>query len=381
MICKTIGSQIFGLQFIVSQINICIPLPQVVNLYIFINQMHNQNRNSGLFDREREAIRIFMKNLGQKYPDRDFETDACIFKAGNEEWLFTTDEFSSEDNFRSSNGPVLGWNLAAATLSDILAAGGIPVFYGHSVTIQHDWDESFIEGLSNGVSHCLAEAGAEFLGGDLGMSDHWRYTGTAIGRKLTNLSRKGAKEGDVVFMTGVPGAGNLEAALKLYSEYKSLKPLLGMVNVTFPLRIKEAVLVRKYANCCIDSSDGLFRALRDLARISHKGFLVSSIPYHSQGQFACKLLGKPVEILFLGECGEYELVFTVSGEREKEFLNEARSGGLEFSKLGYITEEKQLIRNNHKTIDLSGYSIFARNYENVEDYIREVVHFIEDGSG
>jgi thiamine-monophosphate kinase len=342
--------------------------------------MYDQNRFKGLFDKEREAILIFMDNLGQKEPDHYFETDSSVFKVGEEEWLFTTDEFSTEDNFRSSDGPVLGWNLAAATISDILAAGGIPAFYGHSVTIQNDWDNRFIEGLSKGISRCLHEAGAAFLGGDLGMSDHWRYTGTAIGRKLTSLSRKGAKEGDVIFMTGHAGAGNLEAALKLYSEYKTLKPLLGMVSVKFPLRIKEAALVRKYANCCIDSSDGLFRALKDLARISRTGFEVASIPYLSQGQLACMLLGKPVEILFLGECGEYELVFTVSGQREKEFLTEARAGGLEFSKLGHITEEKQLIRNNHKTIDLSGYSIFARNYENVEDYIREVVHFIEDGS-
>ena len=334
-----------------------------------------------MFDKEREAIRIFMKSLVQKFPDQDFETDACTFRAGEQEWLFTTDEFSAEDNFRSSNGSVLGWNLAAATISDILAAGGVPLFYGHSVTIQYDWDERFIDGLSNGISNCLRESGAEFLGGDLGMSDLWRYTGTAIGRKLASLSRKGAEEGDVVYMTGVPGAGNLEAALKLYSEYKPLKPFLGMVTVTFPLRIKEAALIRKFANCCIDSSDGLFRALMDLTRISQKGFMVSNIPYQSQGQFACKLLGKPVEILFLGECGEYELVFTVSKDREAAFLAEARTNGLEFSKLGLITAEKQIIQNNHKLIDLSGYSIFARNYENVEDYIREVVHFIEDGSG
>lgn len=341
--------------------------------------MPDKNRRNGLFDRERDAIRIFMRNLGQKNPDPNFETDACDFRIGGEEWLFTTDDFSAEDNFRSMNGSVLGWNLAAATLSDIFAAGGTPVFYGHSVTIQHDWDDRFVNGLSNGIARCLKEAGADFLGGDLGMSDQWRYTGIAFGRKLANLSRNGAKEGDVVYMTGVAGGGNLEAALKLYSEYKTLKPLLGLVNVTFPVRMKEAALVRKYANCCIDSSDGLFRALQDISRISNKGFLINNIPYQLQGQLACKLLGKPLEILFLGECGEYELVFTISKDREEDFLAEARTERLEFSNLGIITAEKQFIRNSQKTLDLSGYSIFARNYENVEEYIHEVVHFIENG--
>jgi thiamine-monophosphate kinase len=322
-----------------------------------------------------------MKNLGKEFSDPDFETDACTFRMGHEDWLFSTDEFSAEDNFRSHNASALGWNVAAATISDILAAGGIPVFYGHTVTMQEDWDESFINAFSSSVARCLDEAGAVFLGGDLGMSDKWRYTGIAMGKKLANLSRRGAKEGDIIYMTGNTGSGNLEAALKLYSDITALKPLLNMVHVSFPLRINEAVLVRKYANCCIDSSDGLFRALLDLARISEKGFRIDNIPYHRQGLMACKLLGKPEEMLFLGECGEYELVFTIPAESENGFLSEARAQSLVFTRLGLIAgDEKKILQNGKKSLDLTGYSLFARNYKEVKDYIGEVVQFIKDES-
>ena len=332
-------------------------------------------------DKERNAIRIFMKNLGTTFPDPDFETDASTFLAGEEKLLFSTDEFSAEDNFRSHNAHALGWNVAAATISDILAAGGIPHFYGHSVTIQDDWDDHYLDLFSDGIAGCLAAAGAEFIGGDLGMSDTWRYTGIAIGKKLAGLSRRGAKTGDLIYMTGNVGAGNLEAALKLYSDIKSLKTLLNIVHVNFPLRIKEATLVRKYANCCIDSSDGVFRALLDLSRISCQGFMVSDIAYHHQGLLACKLLGKPQEILFFGECGEYELVFTVPPGSEPGLLSEAHAQHLIFRKLGVITDEKKMILRNGKRItDLTGYSIFARDYRDVKEYIREVVQFIEDGS-
>ncbi len=328
-------------------------------------------------DKERNIISLLMRNLGNAYPDPDFETDACPFRIGDEKLLFSTDEFSVEDNFRSHDAYTLGWNMTAATMSDILAAGGVPMFYGHSVTIQVGWDNSYLDKFSKGIAGCLEVAGARFLGGDLGMSDKWCYTGIAIGRQLVSLNRRGAKEGDIIFMTGQVGAGNLEAALKLYSDKKSLKPILNKVNVTFPLRLNEASLVRKFANSCIDSSDGLLRALLDLSRISQKGFRINNIPYDQQGLIACKFLGKPEELLFMGECGEYELVFTVSPEREYELLSEARSGNIAIKKLGFITDdEKMILQQGKKTIDLTGYNLFARNYKDVKEYIDELVQFI-----
>jgi thiamine-monophosphate kinase len=333
-------------------------------------------------DRERDAIRIFMKNLGNRFADPEFETDACTFKIGGEQWLFSTDEFSAEDNFRSNRAYDLGWNVAAATISDILAAGGLPVFYAHAVTLQNDWDEPYIEDFSKGIAKCLETTGAEFLGGDMGMSGSWKYTGIAIGKKTADLNRNGAREGDLIYMTGQAGAGNLEAALMLYSGRMLLKPMLDMVEVVFPVRIKESALVRKYANCCIDSSDGVFRALQDISRISRMGFRASQIPYHSKGQVACKLLSKPEEMLFLGECGEYELVFTISPQQEKEFLEEARSVNLEFARIGVITGEPgQYLVNGIRTLDLTGYSLFARNYEDVNQYITDVIQFIKNGYG
>lgn len=330
-------------------------------------------------DKERNAIRIFMKNLGEEFSDQEFETDASSFTASNGNYLFSTDEFSDEDNFRSHNASSLGWNVSAATISDILAAGGLPLFYGHSVTIQDNWDDHFINNFSKGIARCLSHAGAVFIGGDLGMSDIWRYTGIAIGKKEAGLSRRGATAGDLIYMTGNVGAGNLEAALRLYSSSPSLKALLNMVNVNFPLRIKEAALIRKYAHCCIDSSDGVFRALSDLTRISGQGFILNDITYHPQGLLACKLLGKPEEILFLGECGEYELVFTIPLESENKFLTDAKEQGLLYRKLGAVTSDKKLIlQNGKKSIDFSGYKLFARNYRDVKEYISELSKFIED---
>lgn len=343
---------------------------------------NGNNLKSASPDRERDSIKLFTKNLCPGNPVPVFEIDASAFRIGNEEFLFSTDEFSCEDNFRSHNPVALGWNVAAATMSDILAAGGVPYLFAHSVTIQYDWDDLYLDHFSKGIASCLKTADAQFLGGDLGMSDKWKYTGIAIGKKLAGLTRKGAKEGDLIYVTGRIGSGNLEAALDLYSEIKPLKPLLAMIDIRFPLRLQEAVLVRKYANCCIDSSDGLFRALLDLAGNGRVGFHVDQVPYHQQGQLACRVLGKPTEILFLGECGEYELVFTISPEREPDFLRESVENKLHFTKIGTITGEERYTYNfNGKALELTAYSIFARNFQDVHEYIREVTHFIEQCYG
>jgi thiamine-monophosphate kinase len=331
-------------------------------------------------DRERDLIRIFMDNLGGPNPGHIFESDAQTFRIRDDSFLFTTDEFSCEDNFRSHNPASLGWNLAAATISDIYAAGGTPLFYGHSVTVQQDWDAGYIDRFSKGIASCLEEAGASFLGGDLGIGDKWKYTGIAIGHGEVPISRFGARAGDLIYSTGTIGSGNLEAALMLYSENKVLRPFLGMIDVRFPLRSKEASLIRKFASCCIDSSDGLMRALLDLTGLSGTGFRIDHIPYHRQGKMACHALGKPEEILFLGECGEYELVFTVSPEKETPFLQEAMAGNLSFNRLGAVTGELELIyHHGDRMLNLTGYSLFARNFKDVHQYIGEVISFIRNG--
>ena len=117
----------------------------------------------------------------------------------------------------------------------------------------------------------------------------------------------------------------------------------------------------------------------DFSRINHTGFIISNVPYCREGLLACKLLNKPKELLFLGECGEYELVFTIPNEKEEEFLADARHKKVSFSKLGYIISESRMAYNDDRTtIDLTGYDLFARNYPDVEEYIDRLVQFVYD---
>ena len=143
------------------------------------------------------------------------------------------------------------------------------------------------------------------------------------------------------------------------------------------MRTKEAELIKKYSACCIDTSDGVFNALGTISEVSRTGFVVDNLPYVKSGLLLAKTLNLPKEMLFLGECGEYELLFTLSKEREEEFHRAAREQKLTFYKLGEVREQGlQSLRGREREIDLSTYTLRARDYTNPKDYLRNVLDFL-----
>jgi len=334
-------------------------------------------------DREREIIRIMLDTFtggetpGQPY----FSSDAEHFRFSGRECLFTTDEFSEEDLFRDHDLSTLGWNLAVATISDIYAAGGTPLFFGHSLSVPPGWSNIQIRDLSNGIASCLNQNGILFIGGDLGFSAHWHYTGIVLGEVQQPLSRLGARAGDLIYITGTIGNGNLEAALKLYSAHPALKHLLNHFTIRFPLRKAEAELIRNIARCCIDTSDGVLKALQTIAELNRVGFVAGNLPYSPEGLIATRLLGKPKELLFMGESGEYELLFTVSPDMEPVLFKEAEQKKLVFHKIGHITASPDLLlEKKGRILDLQKFRFCARDYPDVASYLDKLVNTLKDES-
>jgi len=306
-----------------------------------------------------------------------FESDAEVIDFNNTKILFSTDDFSAEDFFREVHPFQLGKNLATATISDILASGGIPLFYAHSMVIPSDWKEDFILDVSRGIAKIIEITKANFIGGDFGNSNEWRYTGIVIGEALTPLSRKGAKNGDAVYLTGKVGAGNLEAALFMYSEKALIGKLIKNFKTEFHCRVNESELIRNYATSCIDSSDGIFNAINTISSINKCGFYLENIPILKEASIACKIIGKPEELLILGECGEYELLFTVDKNNIEAFEKEIKSSGFEINRIGTITDVdiKKIISKN-KEIKLNNFDISARAFNSTKEYLSTLTDFV-----
>lgn len=332
-------------------------------------------------DKEKEFITIIDKhmprNKGQL--NRLFEADAEIIEFNGQRLLYNIDDFSEEDLLRDEDPYVLGWNMAVGSISDILASGGRPCYYAHSLVVQDSWSPEYMEGLAQGIAGVLKETGTAFLGGDMGVSPKWRYTGSVIGvLEGPPLLRSNAKVGEGIFVTGQIGVGNVEAALKLYSGKQLLKQLGKNRKNLFQLRAKEAELIRKYSRCCIDTSDGVFNALQAVAEMSGTGFIIEELPYVKSGLLLAKALGIAKELLFLGECGEYELLFTLNRETQEEFSKEARKKKLSFQRIGQVTaKDTRLLLKKGREINLTNYALRARDFPDPQEYLREALEFLK----
>ncbi|MDX8340333.1 AIR synthase related protein [Draconibacterium sp. IB214405] len=322
---------------------------------------------------EENIISLISEQLprSKKQLNELFQSDAEILKKKNGFMLFSVDDFSKEDHFRATDPFQLGKNLAVATLSDIFASGGVPQYFSHSVALNPaKWDNSYLIELSRGVAEILMETGAAFIGGDLGTSDEWHYTGIAIGHSDKPLMRKKTAPGELIYMTGNCGTGNLEAALQLFD-------LDSDITTQFELRHKEARLIQEFATTCIDSSDGIVNALRTISSLNNIGFLIDRLnPDPIASAFMAKLK-LPEELLFLGECGEYELVFTIKPEDEKTFLSEAESRELNFAKIGTIQEEKKVLLSGSAHYDLSDFNIGGRDFADPKEYIFALTKYLQ----
>ncbi len=314
--------------------------------------------------------------------NRFFESDAELLEPPAGKLLFTTDEFSPEDFFMDEDPELLGWNLACCTISDVLASGGDPAYYAHALTLSSAWDRDYVVRFSKGIAGALERAGAGFIGGDLGLAPRWKYTGICLGSAVSPVTRRGAGAGDRIYMTGRVGAGNLMAAHRLFAGGTEQLLPGTTAGIRFAMRTEEARIMRLHATSCIDTSDGVLNALNTIADINGLGYSVASLPYLEEGVVLCHAIGRPGTFLFAGECGEYELLFTINRDSEKEFLNQTRTSKLQFAYLGAMTEAPgRYLEEGGKVLRLNDFNISARGYDRIEDYLNDLTKFIFHAKG
>ncbi len=298
--------------------------------------------------------------------NRCFESDSEIIKDNDSYLLCTIDEFSKDDYFGESDPALLGKNLASASLTDIYASGGDPLWIMHSLTASSKWSEKYIVNLNKAMSGVYKEHNVYMIGGDFSIDCDWRFTSSVIGKTVKPIMRSGANHGDIIFISRKIGGCNVNAAVQ------SLKlPLLNKVtSFRVELDYKQIKIMQKFASSCTDTSDGFLHAIKSLCDAGDHGCELTDIPLVSGSNIIEKLSGYSRYLLAFAEAGEYAFCFTVPKSRYDEFINEARSEKVKFYEVGAVVEQKtKRITNEHFTIDFTGYSFSARDYKNMKDYI------------
>jgi thiamine-monophosphate kinase len=142
--------------------------------------------------------------------------DGAVVKINEGLTILSTDMAVENIHFRRawSTSQEIGRKITAANLADICAMGGWPEYLLVAVAFPKDYLDE-LEDLASGIAEEAAKVGASVIGGDLSQGSELVISITAVGRTLRAITRSGAKVGDVVMISHLPGWSN--AGLEILS--------------------------------------------------------------------------------------------------------------------------------------------------------------------
>lgn len=272
-------------------------------------------------------------------------------------WLVSSDILTENIHFnRNFTGMFdLGRKGLLVNISDIIAMGGIPWFYFVSIACPDDLKSSDVMELMRGLQHEARNHDIILAGGDTTSSDSGFFISiTIIGSVLKQniIYRKGAKQGDGIYVSGCLGSSHagLESLKKgeqnVFVE-KHLSPCPRLKLGTF-------LAEKGFASAMIDISDGLISDLNHIADLSEVGYRINhnDIPYDLEIQKIALRFGHDLKDYVLSGGEDYELIFTINKDVEKRFLMEAgrEEFGCNITKIGQILPDK----NKREVLDTEG---------------------------
>lgn len=281
------------------------------------------------------------------------QSDAELLRIPGSDILLalTTDTIVEEIEYGLYTDPWLqGYMTVLVNISDLAAVGAKPIGLLLNQTFPEHTIDEYLEGLQTGVNDACEEAGTYILGGDTNHASHTAMGATAIGIIENNkpMLRIGAKAGDLVYVTGPLGKGSALGLARFSGKSFQYKPVI---------RLAESNVIRKYAHCCIDTSDGLLYGLDQLMRLNGLGFQIDQDLKKVIDEESLQLarqLNIPSWLLLNGPHGEFELLFTIDPADRDSLEADANKIGWKPLLLGSVSKTTEIslsIEGKQRPID------------------------------
>lgn len=289
--------------------------------------------------------------------------DAAIISIpSHQQLVISLDTFIENIHFPPGT-PVedIGFKSLAVNLSDMAAMGAVPMWATLSVTLPVA-DETWLHKFSKGFFDLANQYSVELIGGDLchgPLSITVQIQGVI--EKGKTLFRKGAVEGDLVYVTGNLGDAGLGLTLlqSRHKENNHTRYLLNRLYRPIP-RVEAGQALVGIANSLIDISDGIATDLKYILQASQVGAIVNLDKLPISEAFD-KLAGKDRFKYALTSGDDYELCFTVSRDKQSELENRFKSI-CPITCIGRVTGDKKLqfidSQGEDYKLDKTGYQHF-----------------------
>ena len=289
--------------------------------------------------------------------------------------VVTTDSLVEGIHFRLdwTSARSLGRKAVLVNLSDLAAMGAMPHAILLSLCIPPEMSLTAFDDLIEGVVAETSNARSSLVGGNITASPgplviNVTAIGSAHPRRV--LRRGGGRPGDELYVTGSIGAAaaGLEMLQRVAgAEQTDVQAVACIERYHVPpsrVLCGRAVAGNRAASACMDLSDGLADAVRQLAGASGTGasLIASSIPVDPAAATWWAAVGADAVAKALAGGEDYELLFAVPPKRRRAFAAAVtKAGPLVATKVGVLTTAKQyVITQGESTFDLpAGFEHFS----------------------
>lgn len=281
---------------------------------------------------------------------------AVIVPERNRSEVVTTDVLVEGVHFDRSYVPpeAIGSKALAVNLSDLAAMGAEPRVALLSLILPGSLAVRDLDAIVAGLLKLAERYGVALVGGNIARSPGPLVVDvTAIGsiKPRRVMLRRGAAPGDGLYVSGAIGAARAGFLALVAGAGDGDEGLAGCRErfLTPDPRVRLGLLLGRnaVASACVDLSDGLADAVRQLTTASGVGAIVSAedIPVSQAAArwFAEREGLDPVDAALRG--GEdYELLFTVPRRRRRALEAILRSAdGLPCTRIGTVTASRALL--------------------------------------
>ncbi len=289
-------------------------LPVCLNQYLskinLVKGLDNLNEHQIIKEYFSDVGSAYLAEHGIRVPVGD---DAAVLAPpkGKESVISVDTSIEGVHFLKSMSASDIAYRSVSVALSDLAACGATPSWFTLALTLEA-YDSVWLSGFKRGLEDISSELKIPLIGGDMtkGNLSITVQVGGYV-EKGKALTRKGAKVGDLIYLTGAIG----EASSALEDIKKdNLVDIKKSRYLRPEIRFGVSNKLKGIATSAIDVSDGLFQDLNHICTASKVGanLYLEKVP---------TFLSKSLSLEEMNKGDDYEILFT-SDKTNKEKIEE-----------------------------------------------------------
>lgn len=213
--------------------------------------------------------------------------DAAVVQT-DQHSVITTDMAIEGVHFKRqwSSAYEIGSKITVANLADVYAMGADPRYLVVALTLTGTEELSWIKELAQGIADTAAKSDSVVVGGDLSRAEQIMISMTAVGSSRLHITRSGARAGDLIYLSALPGFSR--AGFEILTKNLPHSPTFARALSQFKSPELDPAVMRSFksAHSLCDVSDSLLVQAEQISKASSVAFEIDTKKIESCDGFA-----------------------------------------------------------------------------------------------